>query len=112
MARPYAEDFGRALRRAYTGAGLTQGELAERLRDSGFVNVDQSLISKWARGLAVPPLDVLPVIDAACGKSKGYLLWLAGYVDAEGLANQDRPDPFSRLPRRAAGAPRRGRSAV
>jgi transcriptional regulator with XRE-family HTH domain len=113
VARPYAEDFGRAIRLAYTGAGLTQAELAEGLREAGWVNVDQSLVSKWVRGLAVPPLDALPVIDAACRQPKGYVLELAGFVDVQGLANRERPDPFSRLAEQRGGAsPRRRPHAV
>lgn len=113
VARPIAEEFGAAFRRAYTDAGLTQVELAERLQAQGWPNVDQRYISRWARGLVVPPLEILPAVDAACGQPKGYVLELVGFVDARALADRERPDPFSRLPRRsAAGARGRRRPAV
>lgn len=64
-----------AFRRAYEGAGLSQQAL------SAATGIDQSLISKYARGATQPPLDVLPKIDAACGERTGYVLRLAGYVD-------------------------------
>jgi transcriptional regulator with XRE-family HTH domain len=81
MARPIAEDFGRAFKHAYQAAGLTQVELARRLRARGWVKVDQPQISKWVRGVSVPPLEVLPDVDAACNRPKGYVLRVAGYVD-------------------------------
>jgi transcriptional regulator with XRE-family HTH domain len=81
MARPIAEEFGRAFRLAYESAGLSQVELAERLKARGWTKVDQPQISKWVRGVSVPPLEVLPDVDAACGQPKGYVLRIAGYVD-------------------------------
>lgn len=81
MARPIAEDFGRAFRRAYEAAGLTQVDLADRLQQRGWAKVTQSQISKWVRGVSVPPLDILPDVDAACGKPRGYVLRHAGYVE-------------------------------
>lgn len=84
MARPIAEEFGRAFRSAYEGAGLTQTDLAVALQQRGWVKVDQSQISKWARGLFVPPLEVLPDVDAVCGQPIGHVLRLAGYVEDDG----------------------------
>jgi len=94
MARPIAEEFGRAFRQAYEAAGLTQADLAKGLQARGWVKVDQSQISKWARGLVVPPLEVLPDIDAVCGRPKGYVLREAGYVDEiKGVEDAIRADP-------------------
>jgi transcriptional regulator with XRE-family HTH domain len=81
MARPIAEEFGRAFRLAYESAGLTQVELAARLQVRGWTKVNQAQVSKWVRGVSVPPLEVLPDVDAACGQPKGYVLRVAGYVD-------------------------------
>lgn len=63
-----------AFRQAYESAGLSQQALGERL------GIDQSLISKYARGAVEPPLDLLPRVDHACGQPAGYVLRLAGYV--------------------------------
>jgi transcriptional regulator with XRE-family HTH domain len=81
VARPVAEEFGRALRAAYEAVGLSQVELARRLQERGWVRVDQSTVSKWVRGVSMPPLEVLPDVDAACGRPRGYVLRLAGYVE-------------------------------
>lgn len=81
VARPVAEEFGRALRAAYEAVGLSQVELARRLQERGWVRVDQSTVSKWVRGVSMPPLEVLPDVDAACGQARGYVLRLAGYVE-------------------------------
>jgi len=99
MARPIAEEFGRAFRDAYQAAGLTQTELADRLQQRGWVKVDQSQISKWVRGVSVPPLDVLPAVDDACDMPRGYVLEIAGYVDAAALVDKRelQSDPFARL---------------
>lgn len=64
-----------AFRQAYEAAGLSQQALGERL------GIDQSLISKYARGAVEPPLELLPEVDRACGQPLGHVLRLAGYVD-------------------------------
>lgn len=97
-----------AFRRAYTEAGMTQAELAEGLRARGWVKVDQTYVSRWARGLVFPPIEIIPVIDEVLGRPKGYLLALAGMVDARGLvddeARDDDRNPFNQLPRKRGAA--------
>lgn len=63
-----------AIRQAYTGR-LRQIDLAERL------GVDQTAISRWARGANRPQLEELAAIEEACGRPRGYILRLAGFVD-------------------------------
>lgn len=63
-----------AFRRAYESAGLSQQAL------SAATGIDQSLISKYARGATQPPLDALVKVDEACGQPRGHVLRLAGYV--------------------------------
>ena len=84
-----------AFRRAYEGAGLSQQAL------SAATGIDQSLISKYARGATQPPLDALVKVDRACGRPKGYVLRLAGYVDDDldikaALASDPTPEPDGR----------------
>ena len=71
---PSPDALPRAIRQAYEGAGLSQQALAAA------TGIDQSLLSKYARGAATPPLSVLPRIDTACGQPLGHVLRLAGYV--------------------------------
>jgi transcriptional regulator with XRE-family HTH domain len=52
---------GRLIREARQLAGLTQGELARRLRTT------QSAVSNWERGHDTPRVDTLARILAACG---------------------------------------------
>lgn len=66
-----------AFRRAYESAGLSQQALSELL------GIDQSLISKYARGAVAPPLDFLEQVDVALARPRGHVLRLAGYVDDE-----------------------------
>lgn len=75
MARPAYERVGAAFRKAYEEAGLRQEDIAAAL------DVDQGTVSKWARGLARIDLDYFPSIDELCHQPRGYLLWLAGYVE-------------------------------
>lgn len=85
-----------AFRTAYETAGLTQEALGER------TGLPQARISKYARGESTPPLNVLELVDAACGQPKGYVLRLAEYVDddldTEAVISADRTivDPEDR----------------
>src|SRR5688500_3037091 len=67
--------ISKAFRKAYKDAGLTQETLGQRL------GIPQGTISKYARGEVAAPLDVLERVDEACGRPKGHVLRLAGYVD-------------------------------
>lgn len=77
MAGRRQEDgrLSEAFRIAYETAGVPQTQIAEAL------DVDQPTVSKWARGERPPPLWALPIVDALCGKPKGHVLRLAGYVE-------------------------------
>jgi transcriptional regulator with XRE-family HTH domain len=116
VARPAHERFGKALQQAYKQAGLTQEDLAKRLQDRG-VNVTQSRISSWARGMYRIPPEIYADIDAACDLPLGGFLELAGLVDAQALVDRKKGgnggdhDPFSHLPgRRDVAAARRPRA--
>lgn len=67
--------LGEAIQHARKDAGLSQMDLAER------VGIDQPRLSRYIRGVDLVPYDLLPLIDAACGKPKGHVLRLAGLVD-------------------------------
>lgn len=82
-----------AFRTAYEGAGLTQVDLESKLKDRGVHQADQSTISKWKRGERPIPLDVLPVVDELCGQPLGYVLRLAGYVEAVDTRGAIMTDP-------------------
>jgi transcriptional regulator with XRE-family HTH domain len=81
MARPVGGRLSEAFKEAYLAAGLTQLDVEAGLHERGFTNIDQPLVSKWARGMRQIPLDVLPALDDICGHRKGYILRAAGYVD-------------------------------
>lgn len=93
--RPEDSRLSDAFRAAYETAGLSQTQIADALD-----GVDQPAVSKWARGERPPPLWVLPAIDELCGKPRGYVLRLAGYVDdvdvADLLAADKSLDPDGR----------------
>lgn len=80
MARPVGGRLSEAFRQTYQAAGLTQTDVATRLQGRGWDKVDQSLVSKWARGMARPSLEVLPDLDAVCGVPLGHILREAGFV--------------------------------
>lgn len=81
MASPVGGRLSEAFKETYLAAGLTQLDVEAGLHERGFTNVDQPLISKWARGMRAIPLEVLPALDDVLGETKGYLLRKAGYVD-------------------------------
>jgi hypothetical protein len=73
---------------ALSDAGLTQEHLADKL------GVHQTTVSKWIVGKAQVPLQHLPAIDELCGKPRGHILRLAGYVsDDIDLLAAIRTDP-------------------
>lgn len=81
MARPVGGRLSETFRDAYLAAKLTQNDVVAGLHARGFTNVDQPLVSKWARGMRVIPLEVLPALDEILGEHRGYLLRRAGYVE-------------------------------
>lgn len=80
MARPVGGRLSEAFRETYQAAGLTQTDVAEGLQARGWDKVDQSLVSKWARGMARVPLEVVPDLDDVCGVPLGHILRRAGFV--------------------------------
>lgn len=69
-----------AIAQLLAAAGISQTELARRLRDRGWP-VDQSRVSKWVRGVEAPgALDIYVAIDEECGVPRGTILRRAGYV--------------------------------
>ena len=75
VAAPTRERLSQAFREAYELAGISQQELSRR------IGVDQTTISKYARGAVQPPLDLLPKVEAACGHPLGHILRRAGFVE-------------------------------
>lgn len=70
--------------------GRTGAELSAFLGAAG-MNVDQTKVSGWKRDRA-PSLEQMAEIEQAHGLPRGWILWRAGYIDAEGLvARGDTP---------------------
>jgi transcriptional regulator with XRE-family HTH domain len=55
--------------------GITRKDVAAAL------GVEPNTISRYANGVREVPVSSLPKIDALCGRRRGYVLRLAGYVD-------------------------------
>lgn len=74
----------------------SQTELAEQL------DVGQSNISKWMRGVTRPSLDDLVRLEEVCGRRRGFILKAAGYIEesapstAEAIQNDPRLDDLGR----------------
>lgn len=66
-------DLGQAVARALSGH--RQVDVAERL------GVSQNSISRWKTGDQRPALDQIAALEEACGRPRGFVLRLAGYVD-------------------------------
>ena len=79
MASPIGGRLSAALRATYEAAGVSQEQIADAL------GVDQPTVSRWARGMRRPPIDVLPVIEQLCNVRKGTILRRAGYVEDDGV---------------------------
>jgi transcriptional regulator with XRE-family HTH domain len=71
--------LNQAIREAFTGLGLNQVQLAQRM------GVDQTTISRLANGKwgeqGGPTPDILARIEEAAGRPRGWILIQAGYVD-------------------------------
>jgi transcriptional regulator with XRE-family HTH domain len=78
MAIEFLEAFGRAVRRLRLDRGMTQGELAARLR------LGRTSITNLEKGRQSPPLSVLPEIANALGVDP--LLLIANAVRDDGGA--------------------------
>lgn len=67
-----------AIREAFSGVGLTQAQLAQRM------GVDQTTVSRLANGRwgeqGGPAPDVLARIEDAAGRPRGWILVRAGYI--------------------------------
>ena len=73
-------------------AGRTGIDVTAFLRAAGMV-VDQNKVSAWKRD-RVPTIEQLAEIEQAHGLPRGWILWRAGYTDAEALvARGDAPPP-------------------
>ena len=73
-------------------AGRTGIDVTAFLKAAGMV-VDQNKVSAWKRD-RVPTIEQLAEIEQAHGLPRGWILWRAGYTDAEALvARGDAPPP-------------------
>ena len=73
-------------------AGRTGADVTAFLQAAGMV-VDQNKVSAWKRD-RVPSLEQLAEIEAAHQLPRGWILWRAGYIDAEALITRgDTPPP-------------------
>ena len=73
-------------------AGRTGIDVTAFLKAAGMV-VDQNKVSAWKRD-RVPTIEQLAEIEQAHGLPRGWILWRAGYIDAEALvANGHEPPP-------------------
>ena len=71
-------------------AGRTGIDVTAFLKAAGMV-VDQNKVSAWKRD-RVPTIEQLAEIEQAHGLPRGWILWRAGYTDAEALvARGDAP---------------------
>lgn len=71
-------------------AGRTGTDVTAFLKAAGMV-VDQNKVSAWKRD-RVPTIEQLAEIEQAHGLPRGWILWRAGYIDAEALvARGDTP---------------------
>ena len=73
-------------------AGRTGIDVTAFLKAAGMV-VDQNKVSAWKRD-RVPTIEQLAEIEQAHGLPRGWILWRAGYIDAEALVTHgDTPPP-------------------
>ena len=68
-----------AVRRCYEGR-LRQEDVAQAL------GVHQSKVSKWATGTMRPTVEEISALEDACGRSRGFVLALAGLVTKAGVS--------------------------
>lgn len=82
-------DLGPTIARARAAAGLSQGQLADR------IGTTQSAVSRWERGHDEPRLRTLFAIFAACGKR--LTLEVDDDVDRAQIRQQLAMTPLERL---------------
>ena len=71
-------------------AGRTANDIVKFLQAAGMA-VDAMKVGAWKRD-RVPSLDQMSQIEQAHGLPRGWILWRAGYIDAEALvARGDTP---------------------
>lgn len=68
-----------AFRRAYESYGLSQVQVADAL------GVEQTTVSKYARGTIAIPLEVLFALDRIVGQKPGYTLRAGGLIDDQAV---------------------------
>jgi hypothetical protein len=74
-------------------AGQTAQAVVDFLKAGGMANVYLEKVANWKRD-RVPSLEQLAEIEHAHGLPRGWVLWRAGYIDAEALvARGDTPPP-------------------
>lgn len=72
-----AERVADAVRELYAAAGLSQTELAER------VGMDQTTVSRLARGVRPPTTIELVELEHAAGRPRGWVLARAGLLEVD-----------------------------
>ena len=73
--------------------GQTAQAVVDFLKAAGMTNVYLEKVANWKRD-RVPSLEQMAEIECAHGLPRGWILWRAGYIDAEGLvARGDTPPP-------------------
>jgi hypothetical protein len=74
-------------------AGQTTQSVADFLKAAGMSGMYVEKVGAWKRD-RVPSLEQLAEIEHAHGLPRGWVLWRAGYIDAEALvARGDTPPP-------------------
>jgi transcriptional regulator with XRE-family HTH domain len=82
LIRAVAEAIG-----ALRAKGMSTRQIATEF------GVSDPTITRWENGDRAPRLDQLPVLDALCGKTRGYVLTLAGYVEPMDIEAAIESDP-------------------
>lgn len=68
--------------------GETQSATTARLASGGMRDVYQGKVSRWLNNVQ-PSLEQLAEIERIYGQPRGWILWRAGFIDAEALAALD-----------------------
>jgi hypothetical protein len=73
-------------------AGQTAQAVVDFLKAGGMANVYLEKVANWKRD-RVPSLEQLVEIEHAHGLPRGWVLWRAGYIDAEALVARGNTPP-------------------